>query len=78
MSANNTKEEYTDDIINLVIARLQALPSNVSISIGRVGNSEVEEDYKVAKLIEHVKANDEIGKKIMEIQLAYIRSFKSS
>lgn len=74
-SVNKEKENYNNDVINLVIARLQSFPPNVSISIGGDTRSE---SLKIDKIIEHIKARDEIGKKMIEIQLAYIRSFKSS
>ena len=72
----DNKEKYPEDVVNLVIARIEALPSNVSVSIGGNSNNQ-KEGYKVEKLVEHIKAQDEIGKKMIEIQLAYIRSFKS-
>jgi hypothetical protein len=76
MSRNNPEEkEYTDDIVNLVIARLEGFPPDVSI-IGGSDNLQ-QEDQKIEKLIEHVRARDEVGKKMMDVQLAYIRSFKS-
>lgn len=74
--AENTTEKYSDDVVNLVVARIEGLPSGVSISIG--GNTDDQEGYKVENLIEHIKAQDEIGKKIIDIQLAYLRSFKAA
>ncbi len=77
MSENDSeKKEYTDEVVNLVIARLEGLPPNVSISIGG-GKDSQEGGYGIKKLIEHIKAQDEIGKKMIDVQLAYIRSFKS-
>lgn len=33
-----------------------------------------EEGFSVGELIERVKAQDDVGKKIIEVQLAYLRS----
>ena len=76
MSKNDSeRKEYTDEVANLVIARLEGMPPNVSILIG--GGKDSQEGYDIKKLVEHIKARDEIGKKMMDVQLAYIRSFKS-
>lgn len=69
---NQNKEEIiTPEIISIVIARLETIPSNVSISIGGDGSFTVEE------LIKKVQSGDEIGKKIIEMQLAYLRSLSN-
>lgn len=59
----------SEDIINLVIARLETIPSNVKISIGGDGSS-----FTISELIERVEKQDDIGKKMVEMQLAYLRS----
>ena len=59
-----------EEIKELIIARLQAIPPNVGISVGSEG------DYKRDELIEHVKKDDEIGKKIIEIDLSYLKTLK--
>lgn len=61
-------QTVSEDIINLVIARLETIPSNVEMSVGNEGSFSVEE------LIEKVKKQDDIGKKMIEMQLAYLRS----
>ena len=60
----------TQEIIDLVIARLQNLPSNKEISIGSSGELTKDE------LIEHVKKDDEIGKKMIAIEMDFLRSMK--
>jgi len=61
----------TDDKIRqLVVERLKTLPSGRNISIGSKG------DFSKEQLIEHVGQNDEIGKKIVQIQLSYLQSLK--
>ncbi len=58
------------DIRSLVIARLRALSSGRKISMGSAG------EFSKDELIKRVAKNDEIGKKIVEIQLQYLRSLK--
>lgn len=64
------KKIKDSEIRELVIARLRTLSSNRKISIGSSG------DFGRDELIERVKNNDEIGKKITEIQLQYLESLK--
>lgn len=60
----------TQSEIEVVIARLRAMPDNALVSAGFGGVMNRE------KLIEHVKNanNDEIGRKIVEVHLSYMRS----
>lgn len=67
---NNTDHNISDEIIDLVIARLETIPPNISVSIGAEG------DFSIEELIKRVKAKDEVGKKIIEMQLQYIKSLK--
>ena len=64
------KEEISEDLKNLVIERLDVLPSDKKISIGSVG------EFTKDELIEHVKQGDEIGQKIVEIELSFLRALK--
>ena len=67
------KKLMTDeDIRQLVVARLRSFSSNKKISIGSDG------EYTGKELIEKIKANDEIGQKIIAIQLEYLRSLKDN
>ncbi len=68
MKEDNKKQDLSEDIINLVIARLETIPSNIELSVGNEGSFSIEE------LKERVKKKDDIGKKIIEMQLAYLRS----
>jgi len=68
MEEKNKPQNISEDIKNLVIARLETIPSNVEISIGGDGS------FTVSDLIEKVRKQDDIGKKMIEIQLAYLRS----
>ncbi len=57
-----------EEIRELVIARLSTFPSNRKISIGSHG--ELTKD----DLIRHIQQNDDIGKKFVEIELAYLKA----
>jgi hypothetical protein len=60
-------EEYSEDIKQLVIARLDVMSSKYGFAIG--GGM-----FSKAELIEHVRAGDEIGKTMVRIHLEYIRA----
>jgi len=64
------KEEISEDLKDLVIERLDVLPSDKKISIGSVG------EFTKDELIERVKQGDEIGQKIVEIELSFLRALK--
>ena len=61
-----TKEE-----VELVIARLRSIPEDAVLSIG-AGMKPMNRD----DLIREVRENSQVGKKIIEMQLLYLRSFK--
>lgn len=58
------------EIRELVKARLSTFPSDKKICIGKYKELTRED------MIKHVSKEDEIGKKIIEIELAYIRALK--
>lgn len=58
-------------IQEIVFARVSTMPDNVGISIGKDG------DFSKNEIIEHLKKNDEVGKKFVEIQLDYLQSLKN-
>lgn len=60
----------TEEIRQLVVARLRSFPSGKKLSIGSDG------EFSKDELIQRVNEGDLIGKKIIEIQLSYLRSFK--
>ncbi len=65
------KQVITDqEIRELIIARLRSLSSGKKISIGSEG------EFSKEELIERVRKEDSIGKKIIQIQLSYLQSFK--
>lgn len=67
----NNPVELNQDIINLVIARLKTIPSNANLSVG--GDKE---PMSVDMLIEEVKKQTEVGKKLVESQLFFLRSLQ--
>lgn len=64
------KKDISDDIKELVIARLEVLPEDTGISVGSAG------EFTRDELIQRVKQGDEIGQKIIEVQLNYLQSLK--
>lgn len=64
------KEEISAEIKELVIARLDAFPPDKKISIGHSG------EFSKDELIQHVKAGDAVGEKIVEIELEFLRAIK--
>ena len=63
-------KETSEYIKKLAIIRLQTLPQNKKISIGSYG------DFSKEELINHIKKGDEIGKKLIEIELKFLRALK--
>jgi len=64
------KEEIAKEAKELVIARLLLLPSGKKISIGSYGNFTKEE------LIENINKGNEVGKKIIEIEMDFLKALK--
>lgn len=62
---------FKSDIEALVLARLETFPEGKIISIGSEG------EFNKYELINHVKKDDEIGKKIIEVELNYLKSLKN-
>lgn len=69
MSDQNTIKT-DEEIRQLIIERLKTIPYGKNISIGS-GDS-----FTKKELIEHVEKDDEIGKKIINIQMTYLQSLK--
>lgn len=58
------------DIKDLVIARLQTLPEGVALSMGSDG------DFTKDELIAHIQQGDEIGQKMIELEMSFLRGLK--
>ncbi len=67
---NNQSQEIKDDIKELVIARLDVLPSNLKVSIGSDG------EFTKSELIERVKSGDSVGQQIIKMELAFLRALR--
>ncbi len=66
------KSSTDEDIRKLVTARLQVLSSDTIISIGSEGS------FSRDDLIKKVEKDDYIGKKIIEVEMEWLRSFKKN
>lgn len=64
------KEKVIGEIKKIVIARLEILPENKKISIGNFG------EFSKEELIDNVNKNSEIGNKIIEIEMKFLRAMK--
>ncbi|MFH1065331.1 MAG: hypothetical protein V1734_02385 [Nanoarchaeota archaeon] len=58
------------EIKELVIARLETMPSDEKVSIGSAG------EFNKEELISEVKKGSSIGKKIIEIEMEFLRAMK--
>jgi hypothetical protein len=67
MSENNNNE-----IKNLVITRLETLPSDAIVSLGSSG------EFTKDQIIESVRCGDENGKKMIEIEMTFLQGLKDS
>lgn len=65
-----SSEEIDKEIKKIVIARLELLPPDKKISIGSFG------DFSRNEIIKRVEKGDEIGRKMVQIELEFLRSFK--
>lgn len=64
------KKKIKKEIKDLVIARLETLPPDKKISIGSSG------EFTKDELIDRVEKEDDIGEKIIEIELNYLQAIK--
>ena len=62
--------EITDDVKKLVKARLGTLPRGIGVSVGSEG------EFSRDELIEHVEREDDIGRKMIEIDMEFLQSLK--
>lgn len=66
-----TNAKLNTEIKEIVIARLQTIPDQFKLSLGGHGV------YTKKQVIDEVKQETEVGKKMMEIQINYLRSLKN-
>ena len=63
-------QEISQEIKDLVIARLESLPTDKEISIGSDG------EFTKEQLIKHVEDDDEIGRTIIEVEMSFLKALK--
>jgi len=69
---NEQKEKkYSEEIKELVLARIEVMPPNLKLSIGNKGTFTKEE------LKEHVIKEDSTGEEIVNMQLNFIKALTS-
>jgi len=66
-----SKEEISEDLKELVITRLELLSPEKKFSTGSNGK-----EFTKDELIEHVRKEDEVGRKIIEIEITFLRALK--
>jgi len=59
------------DLKNMVIGRLLSIPESMEISVGSFGS------FKKDDLIRNIKEETEIGKKMVDIELTYLKDLIS-
>ena len=62
------KQELTQELKQLVIARLNLIPSGVKLSVGSEG------EYTRKELIKRVQEGDAVGQQIAHSQLEFLRA----
>lgn len=74
MSKNIVSEtennDIQDDILELVKARVSAIPDNVRISIGAT-------EYSKKDLLDNIENKSEVGQEFIEMQIDYLRDLAS-
>ena len=66
----NSKQKISDDLKDLVIARLDVLSSDKKISIGSSG------EFTKEELIECVKEGNDVGQKVAELEITFLKALK--
>ena len=66
----DNKNKINEEVKKIVIARLEVFPADKKISIGSMG------EFTKEEMIKHVEIEDDIGEKIAEVQLNYLRALK--
>lgn len=66
----NLSKEEREQLKEIVLARLNVMPSDVSVTIGS-------EDLTKDQLVEHVQSEDEVGKQMMEMELEFLQDLAS-
>ncbi|MCK5211634.1 hypothetical protein KAJ89_02940 [Candidatus Parcubacteria bacterium] len=67
---NKQEVEFDENVKELVKLRLCSMPEDVSMSIGSEGQ------FTRDELIAHIEKGDEIGNKVIKIEIEFLKSFK--
>lgn len=62
--------DVQDDMKRLVLVRLEMLPKDKKMSIGSSG------EFTRDEMISHVQTGDEMGKKIIQIEMEFLQALK--
>lgn len=65
------EKTLNEEMKRLVVERLKTIPRDKKLSIGNMG------DFTVDELIERVKENDEVGRKVVQVQMEFLRTLKT-
>lgn len=63
-------EDVSQEIKKIVIARLETMPENMKLSFGCSG------DFNKYEIIRQVEDETDFGKKVINMHLMYLRSFR--
>mgnify|MGYP001378575146 CR=1 FL=1 len=68
------KEKIDPELKEVILQRIisSKLPDNIKMSIGNMSK----EPMGLGEIADHVKKEDEIGRKIIEMELVYLRALK--
>lgn len=69
-NAIKDKSSVDDDVRQLVIERVKAIPKTVRIAVG-------DNSYSSEELLENIANDSEVGRGIIEIQMEYLRDLAS-
>lgn len=68
------KIEISPELKEIILQRIltSKLPSNIKLSVGTLSK----EPMSLHEMVQHVRDEDEIGEKIMQMELAYLKALK--
>ena len=68
------KKKINSELKEIILQRISSskLPENIKLSIGNLSK----EPMSIQEIAHHVRIEDEIGEKIIEMELAYLKALK--
>ncbi len=66
----NKNTQISEDIRNLVVARIKAMPEELKISIGS-------SEYTKDQLLKSTEENNELGQQVRDMHMDFVRSMAS-